>query len=80
MKSYVSSLLLAAVLVTPVSILAQDHRVYDSEHKDYHNWDDHENQAWHRYLAENHRKDHEFEKANKKEQADYWKWRHSHPD
>jgi hypothetical protein len=45
-----------------------------------HNWDDHENHAWQQYLAEKHNKDHEFSKANKKEQSDYWNWRHSHPD
>ena len=55
-------------------------RVYDSEHKDYHNWDDHENAAWIRFQDENHRKHHEFTKADKKEQAEYWNWRHSHPD
>jgi hypothetical protein len=70
-------LLLACLLSARVSLFAatsgQDHeqRVYDAEHKDYHEWNDHENEAWHRFLAENHRKDHEFAKANKKEQADY---------
>ena len=58
----------------------QDDRIYDREHKDYHKWDDRENQAWARFLAENHRKDHEFAKANRKEQAEYWNWRHEHPD
>jgi hypothetical protein len=82
----IASVLLAGAMLAPVSIIAaqpQDHdpnRVYDRDHKDYHNWDDHENQAWHHYLEENHRKDHEFAKANRKEQNEYWNWRHSHPD
>ncbi len=59
---------------------AKQHRVYDSTHKDYHNWDANENQAWNRYLSENHRKPHDFSKASKKEQTEYWNWRHTHPD
>ena len=80
---YIASLFLTAALVAPLSMVAaepQDARVYDRNHKDYHNWDDHENQAWGRYLAENHKKDHEFAKANRREQSEYWNWRHSHPD
>jgi uncharacterized protein YecT (DUF1311 family) len=91
MHRYVASLMLTAALTLPMSILAasqdrdqehrdQDRRVYDSRHKDYHNWDAHENEAWHRYNSENHRKDHEFTRASKREQENYWNWRHSHPD
>jgi hypothetical protein len=59
---YIASVLLVGALIAPVSIMAgqpQDHdpnRVYDRNHKDYHNWDDHENQAWHHYLEENPKK------------------------
>ena len=85
---YVTSLFLAATLVAPVAILAAPApqearvqvRVYDRDHKDYHNWDDNENRAWGQYLNENHKNSHEFSKANKKEQSGYWNWRHSHPD
>ena len=55
-------------------------RVYDRNHKDYHNWDNNENHAWGQYLEQNHKKTHEFSKANKKEQSQYWNWRHDHPD
>jgi hypothetical protein len=87
-KGYLASLLLTAALAAPVSILAAPRpqeasvqvRVYDKDHKDYHNWDDHENHAWGLYLTENHKKDHDFKKSNKKEQSSYWEWRHSHPD
>jgi hypothetical protein len=86
MRKYITSLCLSAALLAPVAIVAaapaspQDHRYYDKEHKDYHNWDDREQSAWGRFLAEKHRKDHEFEKASEKEQQEYWAWRHSHPD
>jgi hypothetical protein len=85
---HIASFILTAALAAPVSLVAaavpQDAsvqvRVYDKDHKDYHNWDDHENQQWHVFLTENHRKDHEFAKSNKKEQSEYWNWRHDHPD
>jgi hypothetical protein len=84
---YIASLFLAAALAAPVSILAAPTpqagvsvRVYDRNHKDYHNWDDHENQQWGIFLSNNHRDAHEYSKANRKEQSEYWNWRHSHPD
>lgn len=84
MHRYISAVFLTAALTTPVAVLAfpapQDGRYYDRNHKDYHHWDDHENQSWHKFLGENHRKEHEFAKANRKEQSEYWSWRHSHPD
>jgi hypothetical protein len=88
MHCYISSLFLAAALAAPVAIIAAPGpqnasvqiRVFDSGHKDYHNWDDRENHAWGLYLSDNHRKSHEFTKAKKKEQSQYWNWRHQHPD
>ena len=85
---YMSSLILATVIASPVALLAAPRpndggvqvRVYDTHHKDYHNWDDRENHAWGVYLTNNHKKNHEFTKSSKKEQNNYWNWRHSHPD
>jgi hypothetical protein len=84
---FIGSLFLSAALsacaLTPVTLAAaapQDERVYDREHKDYHHWDDHENAAWHRFVAEQHWQDHEYAKATRKEQNAYWNWRHNHPD
>lgn len=82
-----ASLFLTAALAAPLSMLAApvpdatvQVRVYDKNHKDYHNWDDNENRAWGQFLAENHKSSHEYKKANKKEQSQYWNWRHAHPD
>jgi hypothetical protein len=85
---YIASLFLTAALVAPVTILAAPApqeasvqiRVYDRNHKDYHNWDDNENRAWGQYQTEQHKNSHEFSKANKREQGRYWNWRHAHPD
>ena len=85
---YIASLLLTAALAGPVSLMAAplpqearvQVRVYDKQHKDYHNWDDNENRVWGQYLTENHKSPHEFSKANKSEQSQYWNYRHAHPD
>jgi len=85
---YITSLFLTAALAAPVAIMAvpvpqegrNQNRVYDKQHKDYHNWDDNENRAWGQYLTENHKSSHEYSKANKKEQSQYWNYRHAHPD
>src|SRR5262249_1683974 len=70
----------AFVSATPAPTAQEDRGIYDREHKDYHHWDDHERDAWRRFLKEKHRKEHEFEKANAREQREYWAWRHNHPD
>jgi hypothetical protein len=85
---YIASLFLTTALAAPAVITAArapqearvQVRVYDRNHKDYHNWDDKENRAWGNYLTENHRDSHEYSKSNKREQSAYWNWRHSHPD
>jgi hypothetical protein len=85
---YIASFFLTAALAAPLSSMAMPKpqeagvqvRVYDKQHKDYHNWDDNENRAWNQYLTENHRDSHEYSKSNKKEQSQYWAWRHAHPD
>jgi len=87
---YLAPFFLAAALVAPVAIVAvpvpvpQDARVqvrvYDKDHKDYHDWNDNENRAWGQYQTENRQKSYEFSRANHKQQSQYWNWRHSHPD
>jgi hypothetical protein len=85
---YIAPLFLIVALAAPLSSIASPGaqkpsvqiRVYDSTHKDYHNWDDNENRAWGQYLSENHYKTHDYKKANKREQSQYWNWRHDHED
>jgi len=85
---YICALFLTAALAAPVAMIAAPGaqtagvqvRVYDRNHKDYHNWDDRESHAWGVYLTNNHRKPYEYSKASKKEQDHYWTWRHAHPD
>ena len=55
-------------------------RVYDRDHKDYHNWDDREDRAYRGYLTEHRKTYRVYVKQNHKTQSQYWNWRHSHPD
>jgi|SRR5579872_6589633 len=93
MTKHIPALLLMAVLATPAVALAapptQDtrsshettrRRVYDRAHKDYHVWDDREDQAYHSWLTEQHRDFRDYSKLKRKDQNAYWEWRHAHPD
>lgn len=85
---YIASLFLTAVLAAPVSIMAAPTpqavgvqvRVYDKDHKDYHNWDDNEDRAYRGYLSDNHMTYRAYGKQSPKTQSGYWNWRHDHPD
>jgi hypothetical protein len=87
---YLSFLFLTAALtasVAPKAIAAQevvvrvDHpRYYDRNHRDYHEWNDREDRSYRVYLGEHHRDYREFHRNSRREQSNYWNWRHSHPD
>jgi hypothetical protein len=80
-----AALSLAATLAMSAALVAcsappTETVVVDKDHNDSHRWDDHENQAWHRFLTEKSRPAHEYTNSDKNEQSEYWNWRHSHPD
>jgi hypothetical protein len=54
-------------------------RYYDKGHKDYHTWNNNEDQAYQRYQTQHHQK-RSFAQLNKRQQTSYWNWRHSNPD
>jgi len=58
----------------------QEHRVYDPVHKDYHTWTDDEDRRYRMYLDEHHRQYKDFSRLSKKDQREYWQWRHEHED
>ncbi|HEX4748291.1 MAG TPA: hypothetical protein VH302_02010 [Bryobacteraceae bacterium] len=87
MKRLLVGFALASALCIPAALTAQDdHRTeanksyYDTAHKDKHEWNDNESAAWNRYREEHHVKQSEFDRASKKQQQDYWNWRHEHSD
>jgi type III secretory pathway component EscR len=90
-KHILSSLTLAMVLAAPAGMLivpslqgqevqVKVPRVYDRDHKDYHNWDDREDKAYRGYLVENHQEYRPYAKMKRQDQSSYWTWRHAHPD
>ena len=88
MHRFASSLLLAAAVVAPTALVAAPRpqeasvqvRVYDRDHRDYHNWDDHEDRAYRHYLTAQHRTYREYNRQHYRVQKHYWNWRHEHPD
>ena len=89
MNRYFSALLLAAAIAAPTVALAAPApaaapqivvRVYDRDHRDYHNWNDHEEIVYRRYLVEQHRGYREYRRQHRSVQRGYWNYRHSHPD
>jgi hypothetical protein len=89
-SKYLSFLFLTAALTAsaaPKAAAAQevvvqtDHpRYYDRNHRDYHEWNDREDRSYRVYLGERHRDYREFRLTTRREQSNYWNWRHSHPD
>ena len=85
---YIRSLLLATAIVVPTALVAAPRpqeasvqvRVYDRDHRDYHNWDDREDRAYRHYLTAQHRTYREYNRQHYRAQRHYWKWRHEHPD
>jgi len=82
---YAGALFLAAALAASASVVAATPqeasvRVYDSNHHDYHNWNDREDHAYRGYLVERHREYRAYDHQTRRQQAAYWNWRHSHPD
>jgi hypothetical protein len=52
-------------------------RIYDRSHKDYHVWDDHEDQTYRKYLNDNHQNYRPIAKLSHKQQTSYWNSRHT---
>jgi ribulose kinase len=88
MHRFLQVALLGTALMAPVATVptalkaADDHpkRYHDKEYKDDHEWNDREDRAYQKWLEEKHRVKREFAKLKAKEQSEYWKWRHEHPD
>ena len=89
LKKALIGIAVAFASLLPVSGLAQlnylyedrdhDHRYYDREHRDYHEWNEREARAYHRYWQERHEREIAWERAKERQRRDYWRWRHEHP-
>jgi hypothetical protein len=58
----------------------RERRVYDPYHKDYHNWDQREDGAYRRWLDTRHEAYVDYERLKRRQQREYWNWRHSHEE
>jgi hypothetical protein len=79
-------LFLAVGLIAPMGLRANavpqgvSVRVYDRDHKDYHNWDDRERKSYEEFRHDHPKFSVTFSKTSRAQQSEYWKWRHDHPD
>jgi hypothetical protein len=74
---------LGAPVLLPTVALAADQpgvsiRIYDRSHKDYHPWNGDEDRAYRQYLVDHHRPYRAISRTSKKQQAEYWQFRHQH--
>lgn len=80
-----SAFVLSATLISPVVARADDRnhhekRYHDRDGHDYHTWNNNEDHAYRAYLQEQHRDYRDFNRVNRGQQQQYFKWRHTHPD
>jgi type II secretory pathway pseudopilin PulG len=93
LKRYFTSIALLSALAVPVALSAQDrdhddhdrdnnHRVYDRQYRDYHNWNNDENGRYRQWYGSQYsgRSYRDYNKLSRKQQNDYWKWRHKNND
>jgi len=75
-------LLMAASVVAPVALMADDHhgekRYYDREHRDYHYWNENEDRQYRAYLVERHEAYVPFVRVNRRHRREYFGYRHEH--
>jgi hypothetical protein len=94
LRSLNTALCTAAVFVSVLPGFAQDRKndrdrpqqrqssyaYYDSKHRDWHPWNEQEQQSYQRYAKEHHSANSNFASDSEREQQEYWNWRHKHPD
>jgi hypothetical protein len=85
---FLSAVIVTAALLAPVAVnaaatpaaapeTASQRRVYDRSHKDYHVWDEHEDQTYRAYLGDQHIKYRSYSTLGRRRQATYWNYRHT---
>jgi hypothetical protein len=83
---FIAGVFLTAALVAPMATRTSatpqvvSVRVYDRDHKDYHDWDDNEIRYYGMYRHDHPEFNVEFSKTSRRQQRAYWNWRHEHHD
>jgi hypothetical protein len=80
-KGFLGPLVLGASMLAPLLTVgcAEHVRYYDDYRADYHPWNDGEVRAYRVWLVERHYEYRDFNRLNREQQRDYWRWRHDHP-
>jgi hypothetical protein len=83
-------ILLGMAMIAPIVVRADDHpydkkyydnrRYYDRDGRDYHVWNEGEDRAYRFYLNDQHRPYREWRTVRGRDQVEYFRWRHTHPD
>jgi hypothetical protein len=83
MAALLGAALTVPMAIAPSALLAQDRdarKYHDTKHKDDHEWNDHEDQAYKIYGTQKRRSSVEFGTLKPNDQQAYWNWRHQHSD
>jgi hypothetical protein len=80
MRRHLPLLLIVLALGGTATACTATLRVYDEPNRDYHRWDGREERAYRVYLGEQHREYREFGRLERRDQDEYWAWRHRHPE
>ena len=85
MHRYLTALLFSAALLAPLAVTARAEkhivvrRYYDRGGRDWHQWNDAEELAYRRHLAERRFEYRAYPRVSRERQSEYWRWRHQHP-
>jgi hypothetical protein len=81
MRRFAGALLFCLSLSLPVATFAAEHRYYDRDGRDYHEWNDGERRAYRHWVTEErHEHYRDYNRLRAAQQRDYWRWRHEHMD
>ena len=84
MRTIVSGLFSLAFLMLTLTSCATrvttGYRTYDPSYRDYHVWGPSETTYYNRWAVETHRQNRDYRRLRRREQREYWKWRHNHND
>jgi hypothetical protein len=57
------------------------HRYYDTDHNDYHRWNNNETVYHNQWVIESRVEPHrQYKELSREDQKQYWEWRHNHHD
>jgi hypothetical protein len=87
MRKLCTAAALSAALLIPAAMRADDHRkervvVYaDPYNRDRHEWNEREERAYRHWMEQERRREYRtYNRLNKRDQREYWQWRHGHMD